>query len=112
MSRVLLKRTAGDFGDTWTLFLQENDGSASDLTSVTSVGLHFRLEGDVAGVTPLRLNALTTVDADPTTGKVTYTFVDGDLDIAGKYYVQVEAIFPTQQITWDYAIVTVERQYG
>lgn len=111
MSRVYLKRTAGDFGEDWTLNLQEQDGTASDLTGATAIRAHWRLEGDRPG-DPLRLDKLCPIAGAPTLGQVTHSFVEFDLIVPGKYFMQVEAIFPARQLTWDYAIVMVERQYG
>ncbi len=112
MSRPYLTRTAGDFGETTTFNLEESDGTASDLSGNTGVRIHIRIEGDIPGVDALRVDQPVVVDADPITGKVTYQWKDGDLDVAGKYYVQFEAVFPTREITWDLAIINVEEQHG
>ncbi len=113
MSRVYLKRTAGDYGDVQTFNLQEQNGDDSDLSGQTAINLHARLEGDVPGVDALRVNAAMTVVNPPgTDGKVRYTVANTHFTIAGKYYAQVEAVFPTREITWDVAIITVEEQHG
>ncbi len=112
MSRAYLKRTAGDFGDTITINLQESDGSATNLTGNTGVRLQVRLEGDVPGVDALRTDTAMTVDADPTTGIVTYKTTEDDFAFAGLYYAQIEVAFATREITFDVAIFSVEEQHG
>ncbi len=116
MSREYLKRTQGDYGDTLTFNLEESNGDPSDLSGNISIRLQARLEGDVPGVDTLRLDEVMTVVTPPgTDGQVSYIVQTGtpvDFAIAGKYYVQIEAIFPTREITWDIAIITVEEQHG
>ncbi|MEE9198074.1 MAG: hypothetical protein V3U45_08000 [bacterium] len=112
MSRAVLKRTSGDFGDTLTFNLQESDGSASDLTGQTGVRLHVRLEGDQPGVDALRVDRPMVVPAPPTNGVVTIVIVVADFPFAGLFFAQIEATFAAGVVTWDIAIITVEDQYG
>ncbi len=64
------------------------------------------------GVTPLRIDKAMTVDADPTTGIVTYRTVAADFAFASLYYAQIEVAFATREITFDVAIFSVEEQHG
>ena len=113
MSRVYLKRTQGEDGDTTTFNLEEKDGTVSNITGATGVRLHGRLEGDPEG-DATRLNvAMVIVDA--ATGQVSYTWLAADslVTIPGLWYLQVEVtLSPTRHSTYDVAIVTVEREYA
>lgn len=115
MSRAYLLRVAGDFGTTTTFNLEESGGAASNLTGFASVNLQARIEGDIPGVDPLRLDVATVIDVDPTTGKVSYAWVSGDLIVAGLYFVQAAGIKsapPAKELTWDVAIIYVGEQHG
>ncbi len=114
MSRAYLKRTENDFGDVLTFNLQEDDGTASDLTGQTGVRLHIRLEGDVPGVDPLRLDVPMVVTPPETNGVVSYTVTSLDFPFAGLEFGQIEVTYaaPAKELTWDIAVISVEDEYG
>ena len=55
--------------------LLQPDGSVYDLTGVTTVYLHILMNDGTELRRPMDINA------DPTTGKVSYTWVSGDWDV-------------------------------
>ncbi len=75
MGTFYLKR--GDTRPVLSVALKNPDGSAFDLTGVSSVTLHVKLHD---GTTFERAMV---VDADPTTGIATYTWVPTDWDTGG-----------------------------
>lgn len=108
MSRAVATRFVGDFGDKYTLTLQEDDGTASDLTGAT-VRVHIRREASPDIVT----NKLVTLLIPETNGIVEYAVAAGDFPSAGKYYLQFEATFGgSKVVTWDIFQVTVQAEHA
>lgn len=107
-SREYLTRVEGDFGETYTLTLQEENGSATDLTNAT-VSLHGRLEGETAA----RLDVtMTIVNLPGTDGIVSYVFLSTDAIaiIPGLWILHVEASYAARQATRYTIIVSVQPQ--
>ena len=106
MSRAYLTRTAGDFGDKYTISLKEDDGTASNLTGATQAKFSARLEGG----TFLAVNKAISILSPVTNGQVEYQVAAADLDIPGLYFCQVEMTFPTRVTTYDVMVLSVQRQ--
>ena len=97
--------TAGDYGFVWTFTLENNDGTALDLTGADSVSFKMQLQ-NTTGV----LTGSMVVDATPTTGIVTYTVGAHDFPEAGRYNCEIEVVFPGSTITFgDITVVATGR---
>lgn len=110
MSRESMTEKAGDYGQTRTFNLKESEeagGGASDLTGATAVVIHIRREG----YSTLFLTKAGTI-TNPTQGIVTFQFAQGELDIAGKYYSEIQVTFPTKIVTYDMGVLFVKEQIG
>lgn len=105
MSRVSINRFAGDFGDTMQFTLLEDDETPTDITGATAVAMHVRREREEA----VFLNVSMTI-IDAPTGRVDYTVVSGNFPEAGIFYIQAQVTLPTQVITYNVAILTVQPQ--
>lgn len=78
----------GDIGTTLTITVEE-DGVAVDLSTSTAKSIRFQKpSGDTAAVTPA-------FGSDGSDGILEYEFVDGDLDEAGTWEMQVIMTFGT-----------------
>jgi len=106
MSRAVATRFLNDFGDKYTFTLQEQDGTASDLTGMT-VRVHIRREATPDVVT----NKSVTILSPATNGIVEYEVATGDFPSVGKYYLQFQGTFgATKVITWDVAEIFVQAE--
>lgn len=88
--------TVGDYGKTIAGVCADAHGPV-DLTDATSVTMRLGREGQ----TPIA-TGLADVDPDQATnkGRVTYTFVAGDLDTAGEFELTFVALFPDARLTF------------
>lgn len=76
----------GDDGRTLGATLKYADGTVIDLTGAT---VEFRMRPAGASTNAATASGAATVDADPTTGVVTFDgWEAGDLDTAGGYYAE------------------------
>lgn len=71
--------------------LQDVNGTPVDLSTASGVVFHLREEGDAT----LKITSgAVTIDATPTTGKVTYEWVNGDTDVNGLFLGEFEVTWP------------------
>lgn len=74
--------------------LQNNDGTALDLTGATPINFKVQKSGsDVLKFT----RVMELVNAP--TGKIKAVIQDGDFDKAGDYYAEIEVTYPSGQVT-------------
>jgi len=98
--------TQGDYGDDFEMECLKND-SAYDLTDVNT--LTFRIKGRQTG----HVVSGTPTVVTATSGLIKYTWVDGDLNTADIYDVEVEAVWTgTKKITFRGLKLTVRAQLG
>lgn len=81
----------GQLSPTWTIPMQRDNGTAMDLTGVTTNQLSLAIYNSTYVKTATGAGTFTIVNARP--GVVKYAPASGDVGTAGTYYVRVEVNF-------------------